>query len=177
MSWIKPLPAGDSLHIPVSCENKSSVTYFIYYDNDKAWISPDSLGRGLATSIKNGNFEDVLGTLPIGWQLIMGDSAHRGEISKDRPFEGKYCLKLEADPEAEPTWFRSHRLNLLDAGAECTITVPRRERHRGGAGGSSTSATPQTQIINNVHSVGTGLLIGKNSIPSRLRKSRYPAYW
>lgn len=155
-----PLQAGDSLHIPVSCENRSRVTYFIYYGNEKAWTSPDSLGRGLATSIKNGNFEDVLGTLPRGWQLIMGDSAHRGGISEEKPFEGKYCLKLEADPEAEPTWFKVAPPPIsVMPGAECTITVQiRGENVTGGGAGwfIHVGNSSNSQMINNVHSVGTG---------------------
>ncbi len=129
------IPSGVTLVLPGVCAPKSSTTLYVYFDNPSAWGLADFFTKRASTDI-NGSFERGSGNLPLGWQTTQAGAGHRLSWSSEKPFSGTRCLKAEADPGAEKSWFSFTRSDFtVVPGANCKIRVRvRGENVKGSAG-------------------------------------------
>ena len=150
--------AGCLLHIPLSCPANSKTTYYVYYGNGKAWTSPDLL-KTLTRLDYNGGFEKTANDFPIGWHTWQTDAKHKISLSTQSPAAGRNCLFVEADNDAEPTWFKCSPNDIaVRPGAKCTLTVKvRAENVKGRAGWFvHVGGESNGMMINDVREAGEG---------------------
>ena len=150
--------SGFILHLPLTCPANSNTTFYVYFGNTNAWASPDRL-QTLTKLDYNGSFEQTANGFPSSWQTSQTDAKHRISLSRQAPATGRNCLLVEADADAEPSWFKCHPLDIaVKPGAKCTLTVKvRAENVKGRAGWFvHVGNESNSMMINNVSEAGEG---------------------
>ncbi|NOX56853.1 MAG: DUF4091 domain-containing protein [Planctomycetes bacterium] len=105
-----PIPAGSTLTIPVECPAGGEATYWVYFDNPKAWTVPDFLQASVG--VRNGGVEYGEAGTPFGWKHDRGDADHRTAWVTEHPHSGRYCLKTIVSEGAEPTWIATRQRGI-----------------------------------------------------------------
>ncbi|HID23885.1 MAG TPA: hypothetical protein EYP14_16005, partial [Planctomycetaceae bacterium] len=105
-----PIPAGSTLTIPVECPASGEATYWVYFDNPKAWSVPDFLQASVG--VRNGGVEYGEAGTPFGWEHDRGDADHRTAWVSEHPRSGRYCLKTVVRDGAEPTWIATRQRGI-----------------------------------------------------------------
>jgi hypothetical protein len=152
------IPAAATLTLPAVCGPATSTTYFVYFDNPRAWGLADFFEKRAFTGL-NGDFEKGAGDQPVGWQSTQTDAQHRLAWSAENPFSGARCLKAQTDPGAANSWFGFARNDFtIVPGARCTVRVRvRGENVKGSAGWYVHVGDDQnSQRINQVSRAGDG---------------------
>ncbi|MDR2849142.1 MAG: hypothetical protein LBW77_01150, partial [Verrucomicrobiota bacterium] len=152
------IPPGATLTLPAVCGPATSATYFVYYDNPRAWGLADFFDKRAFTD-PNGDFERGAGDRPSGWQGAMADAQHRLAWSSDAPFSGARCLHAQTAPGAAPSWFGFMRSDFtVVPGARCTIRVRVRGENVAGSAGWYVHVGDDkiSQRINQVARAGDG---------------------
>lgn len=151
----EPIVPGCILHIPLTAEGGATVTYHVYFGNDKAWSFPEGL-QGVCVSDANGGFEKLKGNFPAGWSESMMDAQHSVVLSQESPAEGKYCLKATIKEGAAPSWFKAgHGPVRVIGGTKGVIRVKVRGKDTKGKAGwfVHVGKAGNSQMVNMVRTV------------------------
>ncbi len=105
-----PIPDGATLTVPVECPAGGSATYWVYFDNPKAWPVPDFLEASVG--VRNGGVEAGEAGTPFGWRHDVGDRQHRTFWVTENPHSGRCCLKTVVEEGAEPTWISTRQTGI-----------------------------------------------------------------
>ncbi len=162
------IPAGATLTLPAVCGPHTSATYYVYFDNPRAWGLADFYGKRTDFEL-NGDFEKGVNDQPAGWQAGQANTKHRLTWSTEKPFSGSHCLKAQADTDADKSWFGFVRTDFaVVAGARCTIRVRvRAENVVGNAGWYvHVGDDKNPQRINQVARTGDGTFDWKEQVIS-----------
>lgn len=98
-----PVPVDGLFTIPVVCEAKGRASYEIYYGNKNAWGLAD-FWKERPGGFVNGDFEELNGSVPVGWRGWSDDGQHHLAVVGDAA-SGARCIRAEADEGAQPSWF------------------------------------------------------------------------
>lgn len=117
-----PIPSGSTLVLPAECPPGESTTYYVYYENPRAWPVPDFLEAHLG--VVNGGAEAGSDGSPLGWDADAGDDRHRLSWTTDHPHSGNKCLKTVVASDAEPTWIAHRQRQIhISGGAKYRMTA------------------------------------------------------
>jgi len=160
------IPSGATLVLPAVCAPSTSATYYVYFDNPRAWALADTFAKRAFTDL-NGDFEKGAKDQPFGWQTGQTTPKHRLSWSAEKPSSGTHCLKAETDPDAEKSWFGFSRSDFAIApGARCTLRVRiRGENVKGNAGWYvHVGDDKNPQVINQTARTGEGTFDWKEQV-------------
>ena len=96
------IPRGSTLTIPAECPAGKEATYYVYFDNARAWAPAEMLDAHIG--VTNGSMEAGEGGTPAGWVHDAPDAEHRASWVDEQPHSGKRCLKTVVAEGAEPSW-------------------------------------------------------------------------
>ncbi|MBT4814239.1 MAG: DUF4091 domain-containing protein [Lentisphaerae bacterium] len=153
-----PVPAGSIIAIPVECAAGATTTYYIYYDNPRAWGIPRFLPGAAGTGL-NGDLEKGKGRLPAGWGKKSSDDVHRNYWVNEKPHSGRRCVKTVVAPGAPGNWVSVYRPRMpITGGANYVIKAwARAEGAKGKVGWFLHVGTPtQPMMMGPLEETGEG---------------------
>lgn len=87
-----PIPNGAILTLPMENKAGENASYFVYFENDKAW----AVGEYLFThrEISNGGFETEGSYGPLNWELSWPEEQRDVKWSDEKPHSGQKCIEI-----------------------------------------------------------------------------------